>query len=106
MLQCNVDLADLICLIVCLLVCLFVFSLQRNARTLVKRGITVIPVIIGSEVTKENVKPATDDEDRIELVEPTDAPKDVKNTIDEQIKKAIKGTCISRSGGGPWSERC
>ena len=106
MLQCNVDLADLICLIVCLLVCLFVFSLQRNARTLLKRGVTVIPVIIGSEVTKENVKPATDDEDRIELVQPTDAPKDVKNTIDEQIKKAIKGTCISRSGGGPWSERC
>ena len=56
------------------------------------QGVTVIPVIIGNEVTKEDVKPGTDDEDRIVPVKPTDDPKDVTDTIDEQIKKAIKGT--------------
>ena len=56
------------------------------------RGVTVIPVIIGNEVTKGDVKPTTDDEDRIVPAKPTDDPKDVTDTIDEQIKKAIKGT--------------
>ena len=54
------------------------------------QGVTVIPVIIGNEVTKEDVKPATDDEDRIVPVKPTDDPEDVTDTIDEQINKAIK----------------
>lgn len=60
------------------------------------QGITVIPVIIGDEVNKEHVKPITDDEDRIAPVKPTDKPKDVTDTIDEQIKNAIKGTLIYR----------
>lgn len=67
---------------------------KSKARQLVDQGITVIPVIIGDEVNKEHVKPLTDDEDRIAPVKPTDKPKDVTNTIDEQIKKAIKGTLI------------
>lgn len=55
------------------------------------QGITVIPVVIGDEVNKEHVKPVTDDEDRTVPVKPTDKPKEVTDTVDEQIKKAIKG---------------
>ena len=64
---------------------------KAKARQLVDQGITVIPVIIGDEVNKEHVKPITDDEDRIVPVKPTDKPKDVTGTVDEQIKNAIKG---------------
>lgn len=64
---------------------------KAKARQLVDQGITVIPVIIGDEVNKEHVEPVTDDEDRIVPVKPTDKPKDVTDTVDEQIKKAIKG---------------
>ena len=58
------------------------------------QGVTVISVIIGSDVKKEDVKPVTDDEDRIVPVKPTDNPKEVTGSIDEQIKKAIKGALI------------
>ena len=64
---------------------------KGKARQLVDQGITVIPVIIGGEVNKEHVKPITDDEDRIVPVKPTNKPKDVTGTVDEQIKNAIKG---------------
>ena len=64
---------------------------KAKARQLVDQGITVIPVIIGDEVNKEHVEPVTDDEDRIIPVKPTDKPKDVTDTVDEQITKAIKG---------------
>ena len=64
---------------------------KAKARQLVDQGITVIPVIIGDEVSKEHVRPITDDEDRIVPVKPTDKPKDVTGTVDEQIKNAIKG---------------
>ena len=52
---------------------------------------TNIPVIVGSDLKKRDVEPATDDEDRIVPVKPTDEPTDVAESIDEQIKKAIKG---------------
>lgn len=52
----------------------------------------MIPVIIGKNVRKEDVKPITDDEDRIVPVKPTDDPKNVTGIIDEQINNAIKGT--------------
>lgn len=58
------------------------------------RGVTIIPVIVGSDVKKEDVKPVTDDEDRIVPVKPTDNPKEVTESIDEQIEKAIKGAMI------------
>lgn len=64
---------------------------KAKARQLVDQGITVIPVIIGDEVNKEHVDPITDDEDRIVPVKPTDKPKDVTSTMDEQIENAIKG---------------
>ena len=64
---------------------------KAKARQLVDQGITVIPVIIGDEVNKEQVEPTTDDEDRIVPVKPTDKPKDVTSTVDEKIKTAIKG---------------
>ena len=65
--------------------------MKAKARQLVDQGVTVIPVIIGDELNKEHVKPVTDDEDRTVPVKPTDKPKDVTDTVDEQIKKAIKG---------------
>lgn len=52
---------------------------------------TSIPVIVGSDLKKGDVEPATDDEDRIVTVKPADEPTDVAESIDEQIKKAIKG---------------
>ena len=64
---------------------------KAKSRQLVDQGITVITVIIGDEVSKEHVRPITDDEDRIVPVKPTDKPKDVTGTFDEQIKNAIKG---------------
>ena len=67
---------------------------QEKARVLVHQGVTIVPVIIGSDLKKEDIKPITDDEDRILPVKPTDKPKDVAENIDEQVKKAVKGNAL------------
>lgn len=64
---------------------------RSKAKELISDGVVVIPVIIGDQVTPEDLKPITDDETRIQKVKPTDPPKDIADKIDDALKKALNG---------------
>ena len=55
------------------------------------QGVTVVPVIIGNEVGKEDVKPITDEGDRVVQVKPTEEPRETSKSIGAEVDKAVKG---------------